>query len=1179
MKKFISIFLAVLMIVTLLPLSAFAGGISEQKSDLYKDYLRSVLIPQYGLAQNFSSDDINGGENLIRYKVPDSAKGINSAYFEDFNNDNKDEMIIVRTECSAESEWMMYVDLYSIKNNSVQFIENIYSTDKYDNAGEQMHVYIMNHNNRLILCIADQFCYSSAGSIRASYFYAYEINSSANKIYDILWHYKSGTVKYRINDKEYTTSNGGFQSNSASSTMTLLENTFRELGIYDVKSTTSDGYYYINWNKFSSNAYAKIYNGGTYETIFSTDYTDFAAGFSAENNIIASGFSGDNQKWTLYTSGELVISGSGETTASGDVTDSIPWYDYCDQITTVIIEADVTDISPSAFYGENMTTFYVESDNAYYSSDENGILFNKDKTSLLSVPAATPLTEYTVPSSVTSVAGRAFSWNINLTDVVISDGITTIEHETFLGSNIQTVSIPASVTEIDWWAFDVCEQLHTVYYAGTEAQWNNIYIEQGNDYLTNAVIIFNTTDDQPGNDEHTEHNYVQTDKQEATCTQNGSITYTCSECGDSYTKTISKGHKFTKYEVIQEATPYQDGIWQKTCKRCNEKSQQKFKYNYPAYSDYPFVITTPEYVNVGDEFEVIVSFENLINKSSGYFFMHYDSDILEYIDCEFLFDTTDALTGDGHPDNDLNTIATYFMFINKSNIDTTELVKFRFRAINRGTVEFHAEQYWDFDSYWNYGKDIPLPGDATVTVLDDHNHSYALDLEFPTCTEPGHIIYNCSCGYSYSEEYLYATGHTPGEWVITTEATFNTNGLRQQKCSVCGEIVDKQIIPALNQSYDDGVTRFHLDMPYEVKAGDTFDIILSCSNIYGVSSGDILFRYKPQYLELVSAQTLLNADLNSQGIDEEDGGITEAFVYSQKCTEQHAQIAKYTFRALQDGECYVEVYTESWENATAPLDLGATITINPDKILCETGHTPGEWVVTEEATDTANGLKQQMCTVCGMVLDSQIIPSLNQSYDDGIARFQIATPTEVELGETFDIVLSCSDVYGFEAGVVKFSYKTNMLELVSSETLFDADVSRQFIDEDEGLITEAFVFVDHCKEQNAQIAKYTFRALQAGECYVEVYTNDWEGSPIPLDMGTIIAIDTITQDQEVSATGDVNGDGKLTASDARAALRMSAKLETYTPEQFAAADVNKDGKLTASDARIILRVSAKLQTF
>ncbi|MDR1629360.1 MAG: leucine-rich repeat protein [Oscillospiraceae bacterium] len=62
-------------------------------------------------------------------------------------------------------------------------------------------------------------------------------------------------------------------------------------------------------------------------------------------------------------------------------------------------------------------------------------------------------------------------------------------------------------------------------------------------------------------------------------------------------------------------------------------------------------------------------------------------------------------------------------------------------------------------------------------------------------------------------------------------------------------------------------------------------------------------------------------------------------------------------------------------------------------------------------------------------------------------------------------------------------------------------------------------------------------------------------------------------------TGDLDGDGKITAADARTALRASAKLVTLTSAQTTAADVDKDGKITASDARTILRVSAKLQTF
>lgn len=61
--------------------------------------------------------------------------------------------------------------------------------------------------------------------------------------------------------------------------------------------------------------------------------------------------------------------------------------------------------------------------------------------------------------------------------------------------------------------------------------------------------------------------------------------------------------------------------------------------------------------------------------------------------------------------------------------------------------------------------------------------------------------------------------------------------------------------------------------------------------------------------------------------------------------------------------------------------------------------------------------------------------------------------------------------------------------------------------------------------------------------------------------------------------GDINGDGKVSAVDARMALRCSAKLQTLTEEQMKAADVNGDGKVTAVDARLILRVSAKLQEF
>lgn len=60
--------------------------------------------------------------------------------------------------------------------------------------------------------------------------------------------------------------------------------------------------------------------------------------------------------------------------------------------------------------------------------------------------------------------------------------------------------------------------------------------------------------------------------------------------------------------------------------------------------------------------------------------------------------------------------------------------------------------------------------------------------------------------------------------------------------------------------------------------------------------------------------------------------------------------------------------------------------------------------------------------------------------------------------------------------------------------------------------------------------------------------------------------------------GDVNGDAKITAADARLALRASAQLEWLNDRQTAAADIDNNGSITAKDARLLLRISAGLET-
>ena len=64
-----------------------------------------------------------------------------------------------------------------------------------------------------------------------------------------------------------------------------------------------------------------------------------------------------------------------------------------------------------------------------------------------------------------------------------------------------------------------------------------------------------------------------------------------------------------------------------------------------------------------------------------------------------------------------------------------------------------------------------------------------------------------------------------------------------------------------------------------------------------------------------------------------------------------------------------------------------------------------------------------------------------------------------------------------------------------------------------------------------------------------------------------------------SQLGDVNGDGQITAADARLALRASVGLENYAAgsREALACDADGDAELTAADARLILRAAVGLE--
>ena len=104
---------------------------------------------------------------------------------------------------------------------------------------------------------------------------------------------------------------------------------------------------------------------------------------------------------------------------------------YCTSLKQVTIPKSVTNIGVNVFfYCTALTHINVDAANPAYSS-ENGVLFNKDKTTLLRYPVAKPGATYTVPKSVTCIGENAFGQCTALKELTLSENVSKIESYAF----------------------------------------------------------------------------------------------------------------------------------------------------------------------------------------------------------------------------------------------------------------------------------------------------------------------------------------------------------------------------------------------------------------------------------------------------------------------------------------------------------------------------------------------------------------------------------------------------------------------------------------------------------------------------------------------------------------------------------------------------------------------------
>ena len=135
----------------------------------------------------------------------------------------------------------------------------------------------------------------------------------------------------------------------------------------------------------------------------------------------------------------------------------------CTSLAEITISDNVEEIGKEAFVRcTNLTSINVKANNKYFSSTD-GILFNKDVTTLILYPCGKDIDSYAVPNGVTTIEDGAFYWCDFLSEITFPDSLKKIGANAFAScGKLTRLQFPESVEEIGEGAFNGCSELQSV---------------------------------------------------------------------------------------------------------------------------------------------------------------------------------------------------------------------------------------------------------------------------------------------------------------------------------------------------------------------------------------------------------------------------------------------------------------------------------------------------------------------------------------------------------------------------------------------------------------------------------------------------------------------------------------------------------------------------------------------
>lgn len=233
-----------------------------------------------------------------------------------------------------------------------------------------------------------------------------------------------------------------------------------------------------------------------------------------------------------------------------------------------------------------------------------------------------------------------------------------------------------------------------------------------------------------------EHNFAESGRTDSTCETPGTITYSCSVCGESYGETIPvKSHQAGEWVMEKAPTETETGLRTKKCVNCNATIETEVLEKLPHLHEYK-----AERTEAGCE---------------------TDGKVRYTCSCGDAYE--EVIPAAGH---------------RYEVTDTVEPGCEKEGSVTRTCSRCGAE--------------------ATETLAALEHDMSVVSTTKATCTENGYTTFVCSrCGESSMEISEEVKGHTPGEWEITKEPALGQEGERTRACTECGEGLETETVEML----------------------------------------------------------------------------------------------------------------------------------------------------------------------------------------------------------------------------------------------------------------------------------------------------------------------------------------------------------------------------------------------